>query len=132
MADERFAGSSSGGAGYGTGRPAGDAVGGPALSRLREAQFAQLEAELAKGPVVHGRPDQRLTLARVKTVIDRRFRKSYTLQGVRKLLLRRDDGRRDGRKSFAWTGYPRPADHRPHAQLGSPIVLVSSAMRFKA
>ncbi|WP_406182512.1 winged helix-turn-helix domain-containing protein [Streptomyces canus] len=100
MADERFAGSSSGGAGYGTGRPAGDAVGGPALSRLREAQFAQLEAELAKGQVVHGRPDQRLTLARVKTVIDRRFRKSYTLQGVRKLLLRRDDGRRDGRKSL--------------------------------
>ncbi|MGW6893157.1 IS630 family transposase [Streptomyces chartreusis] len=56
--------------------------------RLSEAQFAQLEAELAKGPVAHGWPDQRWTLSRVKTVIGRRFHKSYTLQGVRKLLIR--------------------------------------------
>lgn len=57
--------------------------------RLSESQFAQLEAELAKGPVAHGWPDQRWTLSRIKTVIGRRFRKSYTLQGVRKLLIRR-------------------------------------------
>ncbi|MCX4564478.1 winged helix-turn-helix domain-containing protein [Streptomyces phaeochromogenes] len=56
--------------------------------RLSEAQFAQLERELAKGPVAHGWPDQRWTLSRVKTVIGRRFHKSYTLQGVRKLLIR--------------------------------------------
>ncbi|MEV0097418.1 winged helix-turn-helix domain-containing protein [Streptomyces sp. NPDC050738] len=56
--------------------------------RLSEAQFLQLEAELIKGPTAHGWPDQRWTLTRVKTVIGRRFHKSYTLQGVRKLLIR--------------------------------------------
>jgi len=63
-------------------------AGSASLPRLSEAQFAQLEAELAKGPVAHGWPDQRRTLSRVKTVIGRRFHKSYTLQGVRKLLIR--------------------------------------------
>nr|WP_055521183.1 winged helix-turn-helix domain-containing protein [Streptomyces ossamyceticus] len=63
-------------------------AGSASLPRLSEAQFAILETELAKGPVAHGWPDQRWTLARVKTVIGRRFHKSYTLQGVRKLLLR--------------------------------------------
>jgi transposase len=56
--------------------------------RLSEAQFVVLERELAKGPVAHGWPDQRWTLSRIKTVIGRRFHKSYTLQGVRKLLIR--------------------------------------------
>ena len=56
---------------------------------LSEAQFVQLEAELANGSVAHGRPDQRWTLSRIKTVIGRRFHMSYILQGVRKLLLRR-------------------------------------------
>ncbi|MEV1081040.1 winged helix-turn-helix domain-containing protein [Streptomyces sp. NPDC050211] len=56
--------------------------------RLSETQFAQLEAELAKGPVAHGWPDQRWTLSRIKTVIGLRFHQSYTLQGVRKLLIR--------------------------------------------
>ncbi|WUL00554.1 winged helix-turn-helix domain-containing protein [Streptomyces sp. NBC_00356] len=54
--------------------------------RLSESQFLQLE--LVKGPVAHGWPDQRWTLTRVKTVIGRRFHKSYTVQGVRKLLIR--------------------------------------------
>ncbi|MCX4993767.1 winged helix-turn-helix domain-containing protein [Streptomyces sp. NBC_00568] len=58
------------------------------LPRLSEAQFARLDAELARGPVAHGWPDQRWTLSRIKTVIGRRFHKSYTLQGVRKLLIR--------------------------------------------
>lgn len=63
---------------------------GPAsLPRLSEVQFSQLERELAKGPVAHGWSDQRWTLARIKTVIGRRFHKTYTLQGVRKLLIRR-------------------------------------------
>ena len=56
--------------------------------RLSEAQFAQLEGELMKGPVAHGWPDQRWTLTRIKTVIGRRFHKSYTIQGVHKLLIR--------------------------------------------
>lgn len=36
---------------------------------------------------------------------------------------RRDDGRRDGRKSFAWTDY-RDLLITAHQQLGGPIVLV--------
>lgn len=57
--------------------------------RLSEKQFAQLEAELAKGPTAHGWEDQRWTLSRVKTVIGRRrFHLTYTIQGVRKLLVR--------------------------------------------
>ncbi|MGW0846771.1 IS630 family transposase [Streptomyces sp. NPDC002787] len=63
-------------------------VGSASAPRLSEAHFAVLEAELAKGPVAHGWPDQRWTLSRIKTVIGRRFHKSYTLQGVRKLLIR--------------------------------------------
>ncbi|WP_435798839.1 IS630 family transposase [Streptomyces microflavus] len=62
---------------------------GPAsLPRLSGKQFAQLESELAKGPAAHGWEDQRWTLSRVKTVIGRRFHLTYTIQGVRKLLVR--------------------------------------------
>lgn len=61
---------------------------GPAsLPRLSDKQFAQLEAELAKGPAANGWEDQRWTLSRVKTVIGRRFHLTYTIQGVRKLLV---------------------------------------------
>jgi transposase len=63
-------------------------AGSASLPRLSQAQFAVLEAELAKGPVAHGWPDQRWTLSRIKTVIGRRFHMSYTLRGVRKLLIR--------------------------------------------
>jgi transposase len=42
-------------------------AGAASLPRLSEAQFAVLEAELAKGPVAHGWPDQRWTLSRIKT-----------------------------------------------------------------
>ncbi|MFR9757592.1 winged helix-turn-helix domain-containing protein [Streptomyces sp. TR06-5] len=62
---------------------------GPAsLPRLSGEQFAQLEVELARGPVAHGWEDQRWTLERVKAVIGRRFHLTYTIQGVRKLLVR--------------------------------------------
>ncbi|MET9375807.1 winged helix-turn-helix domain-containing protein [Streptomyces sp. NPDC002992] len=62
---------------------------GPAsLPRLSHRQFAQLEAELANGPAAYGWEDQRLTLSRVKTVIGRCFHLTYTVQGVRKLLVR--------------------------------------------
>ncbi|MFI1660476.1 transposase [Streptomyces sp. NPDC020472] len=62
---------------------------GPAsLPRLPQEQFAQLEAKSAKGPAAHGWEDQRWTLARIKTLIGRCFHMSYTIQGVRKPLVR--------------------------------------------
>ncbi len=62
---------------------------GPAsLPLLSDELFAVLEQELAKGPVAHGWPDQTWTLGRVKTLIGRRFHKSYTVQGVAALLKR--------------------------------------------
>lgn len=62
---------------------------GPAsLPLLSDELFAVLEAELDKGPLAHGWPDQTWTLARIKTLIGRRFHKSYTIQGVAALLKR--------------------------------------------
>ncbi|MEV3967082.1 winged helix-turn-helix domain-containing protein [Streptomyces sp. NPDC050698] len=63
---------------------------GPAsLPLLSDELFAVLERELANGPVAHGWPDQTWTLSRIKTLIGRRFPKSYTVQGVAALLKRR-------------------------------------------
>jgi transposase len=62
---------------------------GPAsLPRLSDELFVVLEAELDRGAVAHGWPDQTWTLARIKTLIGRRFHKSYTIQGVAVLLKR--------------------------------------------
>ncbi|MEV0295955.1 winged helix-turn-helix domain-containing protein [Nocardia sp. NPDC050710] len=62
---------------------------GPAsLPLLSDEQFRVLERELAKGPAEHGWPDQKWTLARIKTVIGRRFHISYTVKGVALLLHR--------------------------------------------
>lgn len=62
---------------------------GPAsLPLLSDELFAELEQELAKGPVAHGWPDQTWTLSRIKTLIGRRFHRSYTIQGVAALLKR--------------------------------------------
>jgi transposase len=62
---------------------------GPAsLPVLSDEQFAVLERELARGPAAHGWPDQKWTLARIKTVIGRRFHRSYTIQGTAVLLHR--------------------------------------------
>nr|SBO97544.1 Mobile element protein [Nonomuraea gerenzanensis] len=59
---------------WGQGGPRALRSRGPtSLPRLGQEQFAQLEAELAKGPTAHGWEDQRWTLARIKTVIGRRF-----------------------------------------------------------
>lgn len=55
---------------------------------LSDALFAVLERELDKGPLAHGFADQRWTLARITTLIGRRFHKSYTPQGVAALLHR--------------------------------------------
>lgn len=83
---------------------------GPAsLPRLGEKQFAQLEAELAKGLAAHGWEDQRWTLNRVNTVIGRRFHLTYTVQGIRKLLLRMAGPARprpDGRSSRTTRRWP--------------------------
>ncbi|MET7573158.1 winged helix-turn-helix domain-containing protein [Streptomyces sp. NPDC005492] len=57
--------------------------------RLTDSEIRVLERELAKGSVAHGWLEQHWTLARVKTLIAQRFNVTYTVQGVRKLLLRR-------------------------------------------
>ncbi|MEE1939979.1 winged helix-turn-helix domain-containing protein [Streptomyces sp. TRM 70361] len=62
--------------------------GSPGRPRLSDVQIARLERELARGPLVHGWPDQRWTLARVKTVISRLFHVTYTVEGTWKLLRR--------------------------------------------
>ncbi|WP_455711900.1 hypothetical protein [Streptomyces griseorubiginosus] len=49
---------------------------------LSDDLFAVLERELLEGPVAHGLPDQTWTLSWIKTLIGRRFHKSYTVQGV--------------------------------------------------
>jgi transposase len=58
------------------------------LPLLSDELFAMLGQELDKVPVAHGWPDQTWTLSRIKTLIGRRFHKSYTVQGVAALLKR--------------------------------------------
>ncbi|MFJ3671176.1 winged helix-turn-helix domain-containing protein [Streptomyces sp. NPDC090106] len=53
-----------------------------------QAQMARLERKLERGPLAHGWADQRWTLARVKTLIDRLFHASYTVEGTWRLLKR--------------------------------------------
>jgi transposase len=56
--------------------------------KLSEPLFAVLEQELARGPVADGWPDQTWTLARIKTLIGRRFHKSMTLSAIARMLHR--------------------------------------------
>lgn len=56
--------------------------GSPGRPRLGESQIARLERELERGPLSHGWADQRWTLARIKTLIGRLFRVSYTVEGT--------------------------------------------------
>ncbi|MFG2637524.1 winged helix-turn-helix domain-containing protein [Streptomyces sp. NPDC048362] len=59
------------------------------MERLSAAQWARLEAELRRGPLVHGfEDDQRRTLKRIKLLIGRMLYVRYTVQGVWKLLRR--------------------------------------------
>ncbi|MFF3748671.1 winged helix-turn-helix domain-containing protein [Streptomyces kronopolitis] len=60
----------------------------PLFAGLRAGEPPVTEAELAEGPAAHGGEDQRWTLARIKTVIGRGFHLTYTVHGVRKLLVR--------------------------------------------
>ncbi|WP_416529142.1 winged helix-turn-helix domain-containing protein [Streptomyces sp. HMX87] len=81
---------------------------GPAsLPLLSDELFAVLERELAKGPVAHGWPDQTWTLSRIKTLIGRRFHKSYTVQGVA-ALLERDEAAVAGWVKETWPSVEGP------------------------
>lgn len=62
--------------------------GSPGRFRLSETPIARLERELERGLLVHGWADQRWTLARIKTVVGRPFRVSYTVEGTWQLLKR--------------------------------------------
>ncbi|MFE4304930.1 winged helix-turn-helix domain-containing protein [Streptomyces sp. NPDC056517] len=63
-------------------------AGPTSMPKLSTAQFASLEEELGKGPAAHGFEDQRWTLARVQTVISRRFRLNLSIATVWRLLKR--------------------------------------------
>lgn len=69
---------------------------------LSDELFAGLERELAKGTVAHGWPDQTWTLSRIRTLIGRRFHKSYTVQGVAALLKRHGAIERDENVVAGW------------------------------
>ena len=57
--------------------------------RLGPQQQSRLEAELRKGPLVHGfAGDQRWTLGRIKTLIGKLFHVGYTIEGTSKLMRR--------------------------------------------
>ncbi|MFD7880238.1 winged helix-turn-helix domain-containing protein [Streptomyces sp. NPDC059766] len=62
--------------------------GSPGRPRLGPVQMERLERELERGPLGHGWPDQRWTLARIKTLIGRLFHVSYTVEGTGLLLKR--------------------------------------------
>lgn len=61
-----------------------------AVERLSAQQWQRLEAELKRGPMMHGFDDeeQGWTLKRVKQLIGRLFHVGYTVQGVWRLLKR--------------------------------------------
>ncbi|MFE6892025.1 winged helix-turn-helix domain-containing protein [Streptomyces sp. NPDC057694] len=63
-------------------------AGSPGRPKLSEKLFATLEEELDKGPVAHGFSDQTWTLARIKTLIGRRFHRTMTLSGISQMLRR--------------------------------------------
>lgn len=71
-----------------SGQPALRSRGPACRPKLGQALFSALEVELAKGPVAHGWPDQRWTLARIKTLIGRRFHKTMTRSGISQMLRR--------------------------------------------
>ncbi|MDG4787047.1 winged helix-turn-helix domain-containing protein [Micromonospora sp. WMMD1102] len=56
--------------------------------KLSAEQRKELTEMLDEGPLAHGWPDARWTLARVAEVIERRFAVGYTLRGVSYLLHR--------------------------------------------
>ncbi|MER6113584.1 winged helix-turn-helix domain-containing protein [Streptomyces hirsutus] len=105
--------------------------GSPGRPRLGPAQMERLERELERGPLAHGWPDQRWTLARIKTLIGRLFHVSYTIEGTWLLLKRhgwswqqparraieRDDEAVELWKKEVW---PRVKERRRPGVRGSP------------
>jgi transposase len=55
---------------------------------LSEAEFAELEGELARGAAGHGWNDSQWTLDRIRLLILHQFGVGYTVQGVAALLKR--------------------------------------------
>ncbi|WP_433237484.1 helix-turn-helix domain-containing protein [Streptosporangium sp. CA-135522] len=70
------------------GRQALSSKGPVSWPKLSRPLFAVLEQELAQGPVAHGWLDQTWTLARIKTLIGGRFRKTLTLSTIAQMLRR--------------------------------------------
>ncbi|MFJ8313402.1 MULTISPECIES: winged helix-turn-helix domain-containing protein [unclassified Streptomyces] len=62
--------------------------GPPQVPRLSDAQFAELEGELARGPAAQGREGQRRTPLRITTVSARKFRVTCSVAGVWRLMRR--------------------------------------------
>ncbi|KZM69405.1 winged helix-turn-helix domain-containing protein [Nocardia terpenica] len=62
--------------------------GSPGRPRLSDALFAVLETELARGAAAHGWPDQTWTLARIQTLIGRRFHKHLSPASISEMLRR--------------------------------------------
>jgi transposase len=60
----------------------------PGRPKVSGMQIAGLERELGRGPLGDGWADQRWTLARIKTLIDRLFHMSYSVEGAWQLLKR--------------------------------------------
>ncbi|SOF02084.1 Transposase [Streptomyces sp. OV198] len=63
-------------------------AGPPKLPRLSDAQFAELEKELALGPAAHGWEDQRWSLARIRALIAWRFQIDCSMAAVWRLMHR--------------------------------------------
>ncbi|MFE5625561.1 winged helix-turn-helix domain-containing protein [Streptomyces virginiae] len=56
--------------------------------KISPSQFKALEAELDKGPVAHGWPDQTWTLARIQNVIGRRLHQRLSIAAVYQTMRR--------------------------------------------
>lgn len=62
--------------------------GSAARLKLSPVLWTALEAEFDRGPAAHGWPDQTWTLARIQTLIGRRFHKRVSLSGICQMLAR--------------------------------------------
>jgi transposase len=110
------------------GAPGLASKGPPARCRLGGVQLAELDRLLDAGPSAVGWEDQRWTLARIRDLIERRFRVRYTVPGTWYLLRRRgwscqlgarraverDDGAIEVWKKETWPEVKEP--RRPSAR----------------
>ncbi|MEU0950066.1 winged helix-turn-helix domain-containing protein [Streptomyces canus] len=93
-----------------------------------------LEQEPAKGPVAHEWPEQTWTLARIKTLIGRRFHKSMALAAIAQLLHRHGSShqvparRATERDKDAVTGWVK--ETWPHAG-GNTVAALGAGLSFE-